>query len=63
MVLEEGIGYCSGMLVNNIVEDEMFYIFSVYYCDEGYIFLYDMWWFDFNYEGENCGNFVIEFVF
>jgi hypothetical protein len=56
MVLEEGTGYCSGTLINNTAEDETPYILSAYHCDEGYTPLYDMWRFDFNYEGENCGN-------
>jgi lysyl endopeptidase len=56
MVLEEGIGYCSGTLVNNTSEDETPYILSGYHCQDGYTPMYDLWRFDFNYQSSDCSN-------
>jgi len=56
MVLEEGMGWCSGSLINNANEDGTPYILSGYHCQDGYTPLFDYWVFDFRYEGETCEN-------
>ena len=53
-VFDEGIGWCSGSLVNNTSEDATPYVLSAYHCVAGYTPQYDLWRFDFNYESENC---------
>jgi lysyl endopeptidase len=60
MVVEEGMGYCSGSLMNNTNEDGTPYILGAYHCQDGYTPLWDMYRFDFNYEGEGCNNPVQE---
>lgn len=56
MALEEGTGYCTGTLMNNTSEDGTPYILTAYHCQDGFTPLYDLWRFDFNYEGANCTN-------
>ncbi len=58
IVGEEGIALCTGSLMNNTAEDQTPYVLSAFHCIEpvGIDFtpLYDMWYFDFNYEGNSC---------
>ncbi|MBK7337550.1 MAG: hypothetical protein IPJ00_15930 [Saprospirales bacterium] len=56
MVLEEGMGWCSGSLVNNANNDGTPYVLSGFHCQDGFTPLYDFWRFDFHYEGEPCEN-------
>ena len=56
MVLEEGIGWCSGTMLNNTENDGTPYLLSAYHCQDGYTPMYDLWRFDFNYESSNCQN-------
>lgn len=56
VVVEEGIGICSGNLVNNTRRDGTPYILTAFHCMDGYTPLYDMWRFDFNYETMACAN-------
>lgn len=55
-VFDEGMGWCSGSLINNTNEDETPYILSAYHCIAGYTPQLDVWRFDFNYETEGCNN-------
>lgn len=59
-VFDEGMGWCSGSLVNNTNEDETPYILSAYHCIAGYTPQLDLWRFDFNYETDGCNNPVDE---
>lgn len=54
LVLEEGMGWCSGSLINNTAEDFKPLFLTAYHCQDGYTPLFDFWRFDFNYEYENC---------
>lgn len=54
MVLEEGMGWCSGSLLNNTRNDGRPYILTAFHCQDGYTPEYDLWRFDFNYESPAC---------
>ncbi len=56
MVVTQGTGYCSGTLVNNTRHDGVPYVISAFHCDDGFTSLYDLWRFDFNYQGNTCTN-------
>jgi lysyl endopeptidase len=56
MTLVEGTGWCSGSLLNNTLEDGTPYILSGFHCQDGFTPMYDLWRFDFNYEGPECVN-------
>ena len=54
MVLEEGIGFCTGNLMNNTAEDETPYVLTGFHCQDGFTPIYDLWFFDFNFEFADC---------
>lgn len=56
VVVEEGIGHCSGALINNTAEDHTPYLLTAYHCMDGFTPLYDMWRFDFFYESLSCSD-------
>lgn len=60
MVGEQGVAFCTGTLMNNTAEDQSPYVLTAYHCERpaGIDFtpLYDMWSFDFSYEGNSCAN-------
>jgi len=60
MVAEEGVALCTGTLLNNTSGDRTPYVLTAYHClrpPEGTITpLFDMWFFDFNYESFSCAN-------
>ena len=56
MVLEEGIGFCTGSLVNNTSFDRTPYVLSAFHCQDGFTPFYDMWTFDFGYESFSCAD-------
>ncbi len=56
MVLQEGLGWCSGSLVNNVRNDGTPYVLSAFHCQDGYTPIYSLWTFFFNYESANCSN-------
>nr|MBS0037324.1 trypsin-like serine protease [Saprospiraceae bacterium] len=60
VVVEEGIGYCSGALINNTAEDHTPYILTAFHCMDGLSPVFDQWRFDFYYEGTDCENPLIE---
>jgi len=56
VVVEEGTGYCSGSLVNNTAEDGKPYLLTAFHCMDGFTPLWDLWRFDFGFEGPDCSN-------
>ena len=60
MVAEEGVALCTGTLLNNTSEDQTPYVLTAYHCilppDTTITPLFDMWLFDFNYEGLSCAD-------
>lgn len=60
VVVQGGMGWCSGSLINNTRQDGTPYILSAYHCSDGYIPDYNLWTFYFNYESPDCENPVSE---
>jgi lysyl endopeptidase len=60
IVVEGGMGWCSGSLINNTKLDGKPYVLSAYHCADGYTPLYSLWTFYFNYEAVACTNPVSE---
>lgn len=60
MVAEEGVALCTGTLLNNVSEDRDPLVLTAFHClrpGEGTLTpLFDMWFFDFNYESQSCAN-------
>jgi len=56
MVMDEGIGWCSGSLVNNTRQDRTPYLLTAYHCQFDYTPQYDLWRFDFQYASPECPN-------
>ena len=56
MALEEGIGWCSGTLLNNTALDGKPYILSAEHCLALNTPFWDLWRFDFNYVSPTCEN-------
>ena len=56
MVLEEGLGWCTGTLMNNTNEDKSPLILSAFHCQDGFTPIWDLWRFDFNFETAGCNN-------
>ncbi len=59
-IFDQGMGWCSGTLINNTENDAKPYILSAYHCIDMLDPLYDFWRFDFNYESENCNDPISE---
>ncbi len=55
-VFEEGVGWCTGALINNASFDETAYILSAFHCQAGFTPVYDLWRFDFQYEKQFCSD-------
>ncbi|MBK8704235.1 MAG: hypothetical protein IPN33_11860 [Saprospiraceae bacterium] len=56
LIVEEGMGYCTGTLMNNTANDGKPYVLTAFHCQDGYTPLYDLWRFDFNYTAAGCSN-------
>lgn len=63
MNFREGLGWCSGSLLNNTSRNGTPYLLSAYHCQEGFTPNYDLWIFYFNYEATNCENPSVEPMF
>lgn len=60
LVMQEGIGWCSGSFVNNTRNDKTPYVLTAHHCQYDYTPFYDMWRFDFQYLSETCTNPQVE---
>src|SRR5690606_12607805 len=60
MVMDEGIGWCSGALVNTTRQDKTPYLLSAYHCQYDFTPQYDLWRFDFTYTSPTCANPAVE---
>lgn len=56
MVMNEGIGWCSGSFVNTTRNDRSPFILSAYHCTFQYTPKYDLWRFDLQYKSDSCAN-------
>ena len=56
MVMDEGIGWCSGSFINNTRNDKTPYILSAYHCTFEYTPQYELWRFDIAYRTDSCSN-------
>jgi len=56
LVMEEGIGWCSGTMINTTRNDKTPFLLSAYHCTYDFTPYYDMWRFDFNYRSIGCQN-------
>lgn len=63
VVVKEGIGFCTGNLMNNTKLDGKPLVLSAFHCQDGYTPMYDFWRFDFNYQSQTCNQPAIEPVF
>src|SRR4030095_885582 len=53
MVMDEGIGWCSGSFINNTRNDKSPLILTAYHCTFEYTPQYDMWRFDLQYKSDS----------
>lgn len=56
LVMEEGIGWCSGSMINTTRNDKDPYLLTAYHCTFNFTPHYDMWRFDFQYTSPACPN-------
>ncbi len=56
MVLEEGLVFCSGTLMNNTLEDQRPLILSAFHCQDYLTPIHDLWRFDFNFITSGCND-------
>ena len=60
MVVQGGMGWCTGSMINNTKMDGTPYVLSAFHCDDGYTPIHELWTFYFNYESPDCNNLSIE---
>ena len=56
VIVAEGIGWCSGNLLNNTAQDGRPFLLTGFHCMDGFTPLYDLWRVDFDYAGVGCDN-------
>ena len=56
MVMQEGIGWCTGSFVNTTRNDKTPYLLTAFHCQYEYTPLYGSWRFDLQYKSEQCEN-------
>lgn len=54
VVVEEGVGFCSGNLINNTARDGRPLLLTGFHCQDGFTPLYDLWRTDFGYAFSGC---------
>ncbi len=60
MVMDEGIGWCTGAFINNAKNDKTPYVLLAYHCTFEFTPQYDLWRFDLEYKSDSCINPVSE---
>ncbi|HEX5111657.1 MAG TPA: carboxypeptidase regulatory-like domain-containing protein [Saprospiraceae bacterium] len=60
LVMEEGIGWCTGTMINNTRNDKSPLLLTAYHCTFNFTPHYDMWRFDFQYTSPTCPNPPVE---
>ncbi len=56
VVVEEGMGFCTGNILNNTAKDGKPYVLTAFHCMDGYTPQYDLWRFDFRFQSPDCSN-------
>lgn len=56
MVMDEGIGWCTGSFVNTTRNDKLPLVLTAYHCTFEYTPQYDLWRFDLQYKSDSCVN-------
>ena len=56
LVVEEGVGFCSGNLINNTALDGRAFLLTGFHCMDGFTPVYDLWAIDFDYTSDDCNN-------
>lgn len=56
LVVVEGVGFCSGNLINNTARDGRPYLLTGFHCMDGFTPIYDLWAVDFDYTSQDCDN-------
>ena len=56
IIVAEGVGTCSGNLINNTAQDGRPYLLTGFHCMDGFTPLYDLWSADFEYTSADCDN-------
>ena len=56
MVVEEGMLYCTGSLINNTAQDMTPYILTAFHCANDFTPMYEFFRFDFNFTSPFCTN-------
>ena len=56
MVMEEGIGWCTGAFINNTRNDRTPYLLTAHHCTFDNVPVYELWRFDFEYKSDSCAN-------
>lgn len=54
LVVAEGVGFCSGNLINNTAQDGRPLLLTGFHCMDGFTPLYDLWSIDLDYRGNGC---------
>ncbi|MEM6770769.1 MAG: carboxypeptidase-like regulatory domain-containing protein, partial [Bacteroidota bacterium] len=60
VVVAEGVGFCTGNLINNTARDGRPYLLTGFHCMNGFTPLYDLWSIDFDYRFTGCTDEVTE---
>ncbi|MEP6646161.1 MAG: carboxypeptidase regulatory-like domain-containing protein [Saprospiraceae bacterium] len=63
MVMDEGIGWCSGSFINNTRNDRSPLVLTAYHCQFNFTPNYELWRFDLQYKSDSCANPASEPVF
>lgn len=60
VIVAEGVGFCTGNLINNTARDGRPLLLTGFHCVNGFTPLYDLWNIDFDYRFAGCADEVTE---